>query len=193
MAAMLKRAAKLQANAAKNADNQSGLTLSELEVIAAEAGLDPIHLRQAAAEMYDPGVSISSRKNSTSAAHNYVDQWIVSELTDEAWEEVVAELQHRYDSDMGQMMGMPGYGKGQASQIGRTRAWKHMSMSGIETRVIAQPRGESIQLKLSQRVGWASTMAESITYGGIIASFAALISGAATKSGFIGVGVLLGS
>ncbi len=180
MASMLELASKLQAKAAKNADNRSGLTLTELETIAAEAGLDPIHLRQAATQLFDQKVAISHGKSSTSASHNYVDQWVVAELTDEGWEEVVSELRHRYDSDLGQMMGggVEGYGRGKASVVGRSREWKHMSMSGIETRVIVQPRGESLQVKLSQRVGWGGTMAESITYGMILAMIASGIGAA---------------
>ncbi len=187
MAAMLERAAKLQANAAKHAENRPGLTLSELEVIAAEAGLDPIHLKQAATELNESDAAISHRNVSTGASHNFVDQWVVGDLSDESWEEVVSELRHRYDSDLGQMMSggygaEMGYGRGHASQIGMTREWKHMSMSGIETRVIIQPRGESLQVKLSQRVGWGSTTAESITYGVATAAFAAMIAGAIIKS-----------
>lgn len=184
---MLELASKLQAKAAKNADHRSGLTLSELETIAAEAGLDPIHLRQAATQLFDKNVAIAHGKPSTSASHNYVDQWVVAELTDESWEEVVSELRHRYDSDLGYMMGAgldgsaagaQGYGRGVESQVGRSREWKHMSMSGIETRVIVQPRGESLQVKLSQRVGWGGTTAESITYGLILSLFGAAIGGA---------------
>ncbi len=188
MSAMLELAAKLQSKAARHTERKSGLTLSELETIAAEAGLDPIHLRQAATELYEPDVSISHKKSSTNASNNFVDHWVVAELTDESWEEVVSELQHRYESDLGQMMGGDEKsGKGQESVVGRSRQWKHMSMSGIETRVIIQPRGESLQVKLSQRVGWGSTLAESITYGMALAAFIGFIGGAIAESGMIGV------
>lgn len=179
---MLELASKLQAKAARNADHRSGLTLPELETIAAEAGLDPIHLRQAATQLFDQKMAITHGKSTTSASHNYVDQWVVAELTEDSWEEVVSELRHRYDSDLGAMMGggttIEGYGRGKEVKVGRSREWKHMSMSGIETRVIVQPRGESLQVKLSQRVGWGSTMAESITYGLILSFFGAAIGGA---------------
>lgn len=187
MTAMLELASKLQAKAAKNAESRAGLTLPELETIAAEAGLDPIHLRQAATQLFNQKMAISHGKSSTSASHNYVDQWVVAELNDESWEEVVSELRHRYDSDLGYMMGasmegssagVQGYGRGVESSVGRSRQWKHMSMSGIETRVIVQPRGESLQVKLSQRVGWGGTTAESVTYGLILALLGAGIAGA---------------
>lgn len=189
MSAMLELAAKLQSKAARNTERKSGLTLTELETIAAEAGLDPIHLRQAASELYEPDVSISHKSSSTNASNNFVDHWVVAELTDESWEEVVSELQHRYESDLGQMMsgGDEKYGKGQESQMGRSRQWKHMSVSGIETRVIIQPRGESLQVKLSQRVGWGSTLAESLLYGMTGAAILGFIGGAIADSGMLGV------
>lgn len=186
MTAMLELASKLQAKAAKNAESRAGLTLPELETIAAEAGLDPIHLRQAATQLFNQKMAITHGKSSTSASHNYVDRWVIAELTDESWEDVVSELSHRYDSDLGYMMGasldgakagMQGYGRGAVSSVGRSRQWKHMSMSGIETRVIVQPRGESLQVKLSQRVGWGGTTAESVSYGLILSMVGAAIAG----------------
>ena len=52
---MLERAAELQARALRNYDDDGGLTLEELEDVAAEVGLDPSFLRQAADEL-DAGV-----------------------------------------------------------------------------------------------------------------------------------------
>ena len=194
MSNLLKRAARLQAKAARHTDSRPGLTLKELETIAAEAGLDPMHLHQAAAELYEPDVASAHRKTSTNASHNFVDQWVAGELTDARWEEVVAELRHRYDSNLGQMMGGGElYGKGQISQVGRAKEWTHMSMSGIETRVIVQPRGESLQVKLSQRVGWGSTIAESITYGMSISLVIAVIAGGISDSGMIGALAMVAS
>lgn len=191
---MLERAAKLQANAAKQAEHQPGLTLTELEAIAAEAGLDPIHLRQAASEMFDASISLSSRNKSSNAIFNFVDQWIVGELTEDSWEEVESELRHRFESDLGQAMSAgTGYGVGKSRKIGRSKEWSHVSMSGIETKVIVQPRGESMHLKLSQRVGWGGPMAESMTYGFVASSLIGLIAGKIASSGLIGLlGVAVG-
>lgn len=180
MSSLLERAAKLQAQAAQNADVRSGLSFEELEIIAAEAGLDPIHLRQAAAELFNTSEPTVAQR-STGATHIYVDRWVAAELNDEGWEEIEAELRHRFDSGLSDAMsgGMakPGIGIGESSKVGRSRQWKHVTMSGVETRVIAQPRGESVQLKLSQRVGMASTVTEGVMYGGAIALIFGLVMG----------------
>ena len=127
----------------------------------------------------------------------YVDQWVAAELTDECWEEIEAELRHRFDSDLtvmmnGGMMTDMGYGKGKSTRVGRRREWKHTSMSGVETRLMVQPRGESVQLKLSQRVGWASPMSESIMYGSSVAFLAAMITGGVMDSVMMAALVLVG-
>ena len=68
MAALLERAAELQAHTARTNERSAGLTLTELEAIAEEAGLNPEHLRQAASEMERLGPSILGKSTSATAA-----------------------------------------------------------------------------------------------------------------------------
>jgi tetrahydromethanopterin S-methyltransferase subunit F len=187
MAALLERAAELQATAARANDRGNGLTLAELEAIAEEAGLQPAHLRQAAEEMDRVGPSLLGKNTSTTTTHIHVEQWVEGALTPEASEEVVAELRQRFDSDLGSLMGSGIYGSGTVEQVGRSLEWKHISALGIETRVHLRPRDEKVQVKLSQRVGLASTKVESIAYGMILAGILALILGAVLSSTDAGV------
>lgn len=191
VAALIERTVELQAQAGRRAEAGPGLTLSELEAVAAEAGLNPALLRQAADEMNAPQRRPLAPHVGTSATHIYVERQVPGPLTDDAWEDVVAELRHRYDTDLGAMMGRPGYGRSAVEQIGRTVEWKHTSMSGIETRVLIRPRGDRLHLRLSQRVGWGSSIAEAATYGAGMAGLAAFFAGAIGKSGLLAVGVLL--
>ena len=191
VAALIERTVELQAQAGRRAEAGPGLTLTELEAVAAEAGLNPALLRQAAAEMDTPQRRTLAPHAGTSATHIYVERQVPGPLTDDAWEDVVAELRHRYDTDLGTMMGMPGYGRSAVEQIGRTVEWKHTSMSGIETRVLIRPRGDWLHLRFSQRVGWGSSIAEAVTYGAGVAGLAAFFAGAFGKSGLLAVGVLL--
>lgn len=163
--ALLERAAALQQHSARQDEARPGLTLPEIEAIAAEAGLDPSLLRQAARELDAPASPNHGAPPGTTATHVFVERWVPGTLSEEAWEDVVAELRHRYDTDLGAMMGMPGYGRSLTERIGRSVEWRHTSMAGIETRVMIRPRGEGLHVRLSQRVGWGSPLAESLVYG----------------------------
>ena len=161
-----------------------------METIAADSGIDPVLIRLAAMEMDGRGTASQMLTRDKTATHNIVERIIPGPLEEEVWEDIVMELRHRYDSDMGVAMGAPEYGKSRTEQIGRSVEWRHTSMSGIETRVLIRPRGDRLHMRLSQRVGWGSTIAESITYGLFIAFIVGTVSGAMSDSGFLGVLIL---
>ncbi len=186
-AALLERAAELQALSARTSE-KTGLTLDELEAIALEAGLNPEHLRQAAQEMETIGPALQSASTSTNATHIFVEQWVDGDLSPEAVEDVITELRHRFDSDLGAMMT---YGQSSVEQYGRTVEWKHTSMSGIETRVQMRRRGERVHLRMGQRVGLAGNLTEGIFYGGILAALIGLVGAALADSGAMGIFVFL--
>lgn len=187
IAALLERAAELHAQSAKSTNNKPGLTLSEIEEIATESGIDPLLIRQAATEMSGAPKASRLQTKNRNATHNFVERIIPGTLHPDLWEDIVMELRHRFDSDMGKMMGTPEYGVSTTEQIGRSVEWKHTSMSGIETRVLIRPRGNKLHLRIGQRVGWGSTLAESITYGAVLAFLVAGIAGGVTDSGLIGI------
>ncbi len=193
VAALLERTAELQLQQNRQQNGQPGLTLGELEHIAEEAGLDPQLLRTAAREMATIGSATGVRGlasvkvgESTNATHNYIDRVVPGACTDDALENMVAHLRHRFDTDLGAAMGST-YGASSVDRIGRNIEWKHTSLSGIETRVLVRVREEAMHVRFSQRVGLASPVVESAFYGGILSFFAALVSAAALDSGGLGV------
>ncbi|MEQ9104787.1 MAG: hypothetical protein RIE53_08820 [Rhodothermales bacterium] len=193
VAALLERTAELQLQQSRQHDGRPGLTLSELEQIAEEAGLDPQLLRTAAREMATIGSATGVRGlasvkvgESTNSTHNYIDRVVPGACTDDALENMVAHLRHRFDTDLGSAMGST-YGASSVDRIGRNIEWKHTSLSGIETRVLVRVREEAMHVRFSQRVGLASPIVESMLYGGILSFFAALVSAAALDSGGLGV------
>lgn len=193
VAALLERTAELQLQENRQHDGQSGLTLSELEHIAEEAGLDPRLLRVAATEMVafgsgggGAGVARGKVGTSTSSTHNYIDRVVPGACTDDALENMVAHLRHRFDTELGASFGSA-YGSSSVDRIGRNIEWKHTSLSGIETRVLVRVRDEAMHVRLSQRVGLASPITESIGYGSILSFFAASVSAAALDSGGLGI------
>ncbi|NBC17245.1 MAG: hypothetical protein GVY18_08010 [Bacteroidetes bacterium] len=167
---IIERAVELQVQTSRTDDERAGLTHAELETVAREAGLDPALLQQAAAELDEPGNALFEAKAGTTATHVFVERWMPGALTPEVWEDVVGALRQRFDSSLGSVMGMPGYGRGVTEKVGRTLEWKHTSLSGIETQVMLRPRGDGVRMRLNQRVGWGSPVTESMTYGaGLVA------------------------
>ncbi|MEZ4702357.1 MAG: hypothetical protein R2834_18640 [Rhodothermales bacterium] len=191
MALLLERAAELQTRQARARERSNGLTLTELEAIAGEAGLDPALLRQAAEEMDRLGPSLLGKSTSTTATHIHVEQWVDGDLTPEASEEVVDELRRRFESaSMAAASGMAAGtwgGAGTVEQVGRSLEWKHVSGYGIETSIRMRPRGERVHVRLSQRVGLAGDKIEGIFYGGVLAAVAGGVGLAALDSSLWGM------
>ncbi|MEM9665385.1 MAG: hypothetical protein AAF970_10650 [Bacteroidota bacterium] len=176
-AALLRRTVELHA-ARGQRNPANGLTLEELEAVAAESGLDPALLRQAADEFNDPHRLSDDEAHGSDATHIYIERRILNPLDDDAWYDAVAELRHRY-------------GEGSEGISTRTRSWGHTSASGIETRVLVRPQGDGMHVRLSQRVGIASTPTESVMYGGILALLVAGVAGGVASSEPVGITVLL--
>ena len=190
--ALLERTAQLQAEEAESPErNREGLSLSELEAIADEAGLDPQFLHRAALELeHAGGKPIGKNKTKT---HVRVDRVLPSDLTDEEWEEVVFALKRRFESDSYDMgLGMGTYGQGKIEQIGRSREWRHTSLSGVQTTVLLRPHKKGTRMEISQRVGIGSTKTESWAYGLPFAALFAVITGAILKSALLGSAAMVG-
>lgn len=187
---IIERAAELQMQASQSREDRSGLTLSELETVARETGLNPAHLRRAVAELDEPGNALFDANARTTATHVFVERWVPGALTPEVWEDIVAELRHRLDTDLGAMMGT-NYETGTTEQVGRTLEWKHTSMSGIQTRAMLRPRGDGVRIQLSQRVGWGNPVAEATVYSTSLAILAAFIAGPVSGSGWIAAAAAL--
>ena len=147
---ILERAVERQARSAQTSP-AAGLTLGELEKVAGEVGIDVAHLRAAAAEV-DAAGGVSQRRT-RSASHIFVERWVAGTLSDEAWDDIVAELQNRFGkSGIASMLPASGTA-GTVQQVGRNREWVHTDGLGVETRVLASGRGDRVRLRLSQRVG----------------------------------------
>ena len=190
IAALLERAAELQTDQPRT--NKTGLTLTEIESVAQEAGIDPQLVRQAASEMVRAPQSKHLKSKDRSSTHVVVERIVPGTMPVHIWEDIVMELKHRYDSDAGKMMGMPEYGKSTTEKIGRSVEWKHTNMSGYETRLLVRPRAEKLHMRLTHRVGWATPLVESSTYGSVIALFAGILTGAIAHLPLLGfmVGLL---
>ena len=159
---ILKRATELQDTASE--PSGAGLTLKELEEIAAEAGIDPTHLRRAAAEVQAGGPSSGLATAFLGASPTVsLERMIPGEVSERGFELLVPEIQQ---VDTGQ--GVP-------SLFGRTLTWRS------DTR--------SLQLAVSSRDGETQIRIDERLHGLAAGLFAGLLGGG---GGGIGMGVGVG-
>jgi hypothetical protein len=114
VSALLKRAVELQSReGVTSLSGPQGFSLTELEEIAAEAGIAPIHLRRAAAELESHRATSGDWTWATGEPVTLVRERIVpGELPAEAFEALVAEIQTGAGA------------RGQPSLVGRTLTWQ---------------------------------------------------------------------
>ncbi|MEM6648438.1 MAG: hypothetical protein AAF730_19510, partial [Bacteroidota bacterium] len=111
----------------------------------------------------------------TTATHNLIERTIPGHLNAAVWEAIV--------SDLHGLIHMPG--EDTATAIGTTHEWRHANKSGITTTATLTQRDDGVALRLSQRVGIASLLTESLLYGGIGALLLALVIGGANDFAFL--------
>lgn len=153
IAALLARAAERQ-RAAPADGPVSGLTLDEIERLAAEAGLDPAHVRAAANEL-----SVRAPAAASSPGVRVLERWIDVPFSDVAWEEAVTALRARHPgTNWAQYTAMgtlaPG---GDLSRVGAAHEWRHVAWTGATTTLTASPRGARTRLRLTvgDSVAWS--------------------------------------
>ena len=114
---------------------RTGLTLTEVEQAAREAGLDVASVRAAAAEV-DAG--IAPQKRITVA-----ERWIDGPLAEGAWEDLVGSLRQRFGASSNW------WGK-ETSSLGAAQEWTHGAASGVTTRVMLSPREGGALLRVQK-------------------------------------------
>jgi len=174
VSAIIERAVERQ-QAAEEGGTGAGLTLDEIERIGRESGIDPAHLRAAAAEIDEAGRTLA-RQSGQSRTQVYVERWIDAPFTAAGWEDAVAELRTRFGATIGSGFGSTAGETVQ--QVGQSFEWSHTSPLGVRTRVTVSPRGDRTRLHATQLVGLSSSAIEGVAYGGVIAAVLAAIGGA---------------
>lgn len=135
-----------------------GLTLDEVERIGRETGIDPVHLRTAAAELDRRLVGSSA----TSAAHVEAERWIDTPLTPAGWEDIVTHVQDH--------LGLSAVDGGTIRQVGDAFEWRSTNGLGAQVKVLASPRGDRTRLRLSRLMaGAGSAQTEGRIGGAVIA------------------------
>lgn len=170
---IIKRAAELQkAEQDISSKKEKGLTMDELLHIGDEAGLDMELIKTAALEYREKNIT---RRTGLTDTHIYEEREIDTEaFIDDIWNEVTTDLKHHVG---GETFGKTkeDYGK---------KEWVNTSLSGIETVASLTKRENGVRLRVSQRVGLASSLTEGVMYGGILAVIASIAGFALLKPSF---------
>ena len=173
VADLIARAVERQQEARRRTP-EVGLTLDEVERIGRETGIDPAHLRAAAAEMDAAGRTLT-RQTTTSDKHVGVERWIDAPLSPEGWEDGPSRTSRDH---FGLSMASGMSSGGTVQQVGNAYEWQHTSTLGVQTTVTASPRDGRTRLRMRQLVGMASPTVEGAAYGFLPALLAGLGGGA---------------
>lgn len=142
---LLKRATELQRNVGVSPAAR-GLTLGELEDAAAEAGLDPALLRQAAAELDmgslpEAGSGLGTRL-AGAPLRTLIERSLSGEVPTSAFASMVPLIQMAADSP------------GQASQVGNTMTWQSQNPASPRSlQILVTAHGGNTLIRIEERYG----------------------------------------
>jgi hypothetical protein len=160
MRAVFARAAERQRRA-EVVDAGSGLSLAEMQEVAAAAGIDPTHVAAAVAEL----AAAPEPRNQFAGVPVQVTRVrrLPVQVSDEGWARIVAELRRTFDED------------GIAGQLGRIREWNAVGRGprrDLATRLALEPDGDGARVTLRQS---ARDFAFGFTLAGGIMTFMSLM------------------
>ncbi len=164
---ILKRATDIQHREAPPKAGSTGLTLAELQEIAAEAGIDPRHLQRAAADLDSEPPSSLGTALAGAPLTVRVERVLPGEFDEQDFERLLPEIQQA------------SAGHGNATMVGRTLTWSSETSQ----------RHRSLQITVSSMGGETLVRAEERLHGLAGALYGGLVGGG---GGGIGIGVGVG-
>lgn len=173
---LLKHATELQqADEAggPGAHEGGGMTLATLQEVAAEAGIEPRYIQQAAARIDTPKTGGLGHWLAGTSLLLRAERIIPGELREEDYERIVTEIQ--MDTDV----------PGNASMVGRTLTWRS---------VTSEHQSRSLQVTVASRNGETRIQAQERLHGYAGSLYGGVVCGAGMGVGMgVGFGVGLGA
>lgn len=165
VAQLIRRAVELEAtrSVSRESSKISGLTISELEQVAAEAGIDPELIQRAAKEFNEQaGEQTIRSSNNTKIKQDEIvcEHWIDANPDNKVLDDLVTELNHRYgtsheDVSWWNKLWDDYAGKAKIRRTPTTLEWQYMDeWQYYTTRVLLQKRGEKLRIRVSKRQKW---------------------------------------
>jgi hypothetical protein len=176
VALIIKRAAELQQTEQTEKDPGNALSLTDVEQIAREAGIDPKLIRQAALGLDQPSTAIRPNPWIGSPTRIVFERAVDGEIPIEEFEPLIAEVRRTFGDN-----GVP-------SVLGRSLAWSS-SVSGGRRRA----RGRQIDVSVVVRGGLTTVRVEEELGNTAGALFGGLVGGGGGGSTGISIGIGLGA
>jgi len=161
IAEIMRRAAEMESGQLREmnaAGELPGLNIDELSEIAAEAGLDPEHVRQAARGLDSPA---ENQQAVTSKNEIFAEKWADAELTDELAELVIADLNHRFNTTHQRQNWRDNIldegpdettGRSHVRHTGKSIEWKTIDENeAVEVRALIQPVKGKVRIRASKK------------------------------------------
>lgn len=163
VARLIRRAVELESERAKSGRSGSdrGLTIQDLEKIAADSGIDPELMLQAANEIDHPEISEKFEETTkVNRAEIIAEHWIKTNVTDQLLNDLITELNHRFgtsqdDINWWDRLWNDYSGKAVVKKTSTSADWRYTDeMELYTTRVLMQQRGDKLRIRVSKRQGW---------------------------------------
>lgn len=176
VALIIKRAAELQQTELIAQDPSNALSLSEVEEIAKEAGIDPALIRRAASTLDKPSESTRPSAWVGAPTRLVFERVVDGEIPVDAYEPIVNEIRRTFGDN-----GVP-------SVLGRTLAWTSTSTGGRR-----HSRGRQIDVSVMSRGGVTTIRVEEELRNTAGALFGGLVGGGTGGTSGLSMGIGLGA
>ncbi|WP_340104730.1 hypothetical protein [Rhodohalobacter sp. 8-1] len=168
VARLIRRAVELESERTEqgSTSDKAGLTIQDLEKIAADSGIDPELMRRAAEELKEKNTSPNSQAdniedNTTISKSEIVaEHWIKATADERMLDNLILELNHRFGTSQeeitwwNELIGDYS-GKALVNKTSTSVDWKYTDELELHTlRVLIQQRGEKLRIRVSKRQGW---------------------------------------
>lgn len=164
VAQLIRRAVQLEADRSVSGEGylRDGLSINELEKVAAESGIDPELIKQAAKEFdeYAASKPIIEEKTEVNRTEIFSEKWIKASIDDRMRDNLITELNHRFgtsedDINWWDQLWNSYAGKAKIRKTSTSTEWHYTSeMEMFTIRVLMQQRGEKFRIRVSKRQAW---------------------------------------
>lgn len=163
VARLIRRAVELEAKRSgeiRSGANE-GLTIQDLEKIAAGSGIDPELMRRAASELHEKD-SVTDFGDTTKISNSEIlaEHWIKANVDSQVLDDLILELNHRFGTSQKEITWwnklFDDYsGKAIVNKTSTSVEWKYTDeLEMYTTRVLIQQRGDKLRIRVSKRQAW---------------------------------------
>ena len=163
VAKLIRRAVELESkrSSSDQTGSEKGLTIHDLEKIAADAGIDPELMQRAAKEM-DHAAFIGDFEETTKVNRSEIvaEHWIKTDVNNQLLDDLITELNHRFGTSKtistgGDRLWNDYTGKAVVNKTATSADWRYTDeMELYTTRILMQQRGDKLRIRVSKRQGW---------------------------------------